>query len=448
MSEPLEIAPIVARRRLIPRGAKQAVIVIVVLGAGVGGAVGLASLRKPPASDPPAPWAPLVETAPARSIDAPVSVAGHGTVRARTVVRVIPRVSGPVLEMHPGLVRGGHFGAGEPLFRIDDEDAARAVRDARAKADDAEAVLALADARVEEARARLEDAVREVARQRELVADELADRRALEQAELAELLVRRQLDGLIAQRRSADVGRRAAAIGIERAEAERRRTVVSVPFAGRVLEEDLDVGQYLQAGAPVATVYGTDSLEVLVPFGDADLGWISVPGGRARGDGEAGSPARIVGRQGGVERTWTGQVVRLEAEVDARSQMTGTVIDVAGDAAAGDDGPPRPGLFVRVEIEGRRLDGLAVPRRAVRDGRRLWVITDGKLRFREVEIVRADRELAYVRGGVAAGDQVVVSQLEAVTDGMAVRVVPAGARGGPRVSSASGDGESEEDDGR
>jgi len=82
--------------------------------------------------------------------------------------------------------------------------------------------------------------------------------------------------------------------------------------------------------------------------------------------------------------------------------------------------------FVRAEIEGRVAHGvLIVPRASMRDGERLLVV-DGqsRLREREGEILRIDRDDVLVRTKLEPGDRVVVSPLQVVVDGMRVRPQP------------------------
>ena len=83
-----------------------------------------------------------------------------------------------------------------------------------------------------------------------------------------------------------------------------------------------------------------------------------------------------------------------------------------------------PGTFVEVEISGRTLNNvIPVPRHAIREGNTVWVLDDGVLEVRSVQLARTDREQALVQDGLAPGDQVVVSTLDAVTDGMTARTV-------------------------
>ena len=54
--------------------------------------------------------------------DVPVVVNGHGEVVARVAVDVVPQVAGQVVKIHPSLVAGGFFSAGEVLVVIDPRD--------------------------------------------------------------------------------------------------------------------------------------------------------------------------------------------------------------------------------------------------------------------------------------------------------------------------------------
>ena len=67
------------------------------------------------------------------------------------------------------------------------------------------------------------------------------------------------------------------------------RTKVTAPFAGFVQEESVDVGQIVAAGQPVARIFATDAVEVIVPLSDADAALIPGLWSLAAGDGNRGS---------------------------------------------------------------------------------------------------------------------------------------------------------------
>jgi len=373
--------------------ALKLVIPIVVLIAGIAAAAMLASARKaPPRVDRP-PLGPLVEVMSSEVTDMPVVVTGHGEVVAKVAVDVVPQVNGQVVETHPSLVAGGFFKAGEVLVVID-------ARDYELALERAEAAVARAKVTLER-----EQAEAEVAR------EEWND---LHPGEEPTALVIRE-----PQIRQAEAELAAAVADLSVSKLNLERTRISLPFDGVVVSEIVDVGQFVGNGSRLATVYGTDVVEVRVPFDTRELAWFDVP---TRGN-RAGSEVEISVSFGGTRSTWEGRVTRMEAQVDQMSRMVHVVVEVPQPYDTSDERPALlPGSFVDVRILGRTLRNVvSVPRYAVHEGERVWVFADGKLGIREVEVLRSDRQQALISSGLEEGDLVIVSSLDAVTDGMTVR---------------------------
>ena len=61
-------------------------------------------------------------------------------------------------------------------------------------------------------------------------------------------------------------------------------------------------------------------------------------------------------------------------------------------------------------------------RTALRGKVRVWVVQDGKLAFRAVNVVYADKDKAIISEGLQSGEQVITSLLAGVIDGMGVEV--------------------------
>ena len=81
-----------------------------------------------------------------------------------------------------------------------------------------------------------------------------------------------------------------------------------------------------------------------------------------------------------------------------------------------------PGIFAGVLIEGKTLlDAVAVPRDAIREGNKIWLVNDNRLHIQPLEIVRADKDFAYVVSGLPNNANVVISSLDVATEGMEVR---------------------------
>lgn len=370
------------------------ILPILVVLAGITGAILLASARKaPPRTERPSPG-PLVEVMEVRAEDVPVTVTGQGQVGAKVAVDLVPQVGGRVVYVSPSLVAGGFFRAGETLLGIEARDYELAVERARA-------AVARSQVALEQQRAEAE-----VARQ---------EWQALnpDSPPPSGLVVREP------QVRQAEAELAAAEADLQVARLNLDRTRISVPFDGVVASENVDVGQYVGPGQPVGRVYGTEAVEIRLPLESRELAWFAVPGGSSSEVTKALVEAEYAGRV----HTWEGSVTRMEAEVDPSSRMVNVVVEVRDPFDQKNSVPPLlPGTFVNVDIVGRiGEDLISVPRHAVHNGNQIWVFDGGTLRIREVEVARSDRETAFIRSGLVDGQSVVVSSLDAVTDGMKVR---------------------------
>jgi multidrug efflux pump subunit AcrA (membrane-fusion protein) len=108
--------------------------------------------------------------------------------------------------------------------------------------------------------------------------------------------------------------------------------------------------------------------------------------------------------------------------MDERTRMINVIVRVEAPYAT--KPPLAAGLFASVEIQGRTIPEAAiVPRAALRENDRVWVVDDtGRLAFRDIEVARLYPDRAILTDGLRAGERVVISPLNAVTDGMAVRI--------------------------
>jgi multidrug efflux pump subunit AcrA (membrane-fusion protein) len=89
--------------------------------------------------------------------------------------------------------------------------------------------------------------------------------------------------------------------------------------------------------------------------------------------------------------------------------------------------PLAVGLFVEAEIEGHAIDrAFVVPRDALREGNVVYVVdSEGRIHFRDVEVLRTERENVIVGTGLESGERICVTPLEAAINGMRVRVYEA-----------------------
>jgi RND family efflux transporter MFP subunit len=397
----MKIMPTVQEKIMNKKVVRQIVLVVLVLGAGFGFFKLLASMRKSPERGVQQAVVPLLNARVVKSENIQVIIPGFGTVQPKVEVTVIPQVSGKIIDCHEGFVNGGFFKAGEPLIVIEPDDYKLAVESA--------------DAVVKQA---------EVAYERELAEQKVA-RQEWEQIHPDEEpnspLVTRDL-----QVKFALADFKSAQAKLSNAKLDLERTTIKMPFSGRVSAESVDIGQYIPAGQPIATVYSTDAVEIAVPLSDTQLAWFDVPGGYNHGpnsvDGD-GAMVEVTAEFAGGTHCWSGQVVRTRGQIDPISRMVHVVVEVNDPFKPLKSRPPLvPGMFVEVDIQGRKIDkAIRVPRYAIRNGSDVWVEEEGELKIVDVEIVRMDREHAYIASGLSDGDVVIVSPLDIVTDGMKIK---------------------------
>jgi len=344
---------------------------------------------------------PMVQAMRVKTAARIVTIHGEGTVKPLREIQLVPEVNGKVVYAAPFLVDGGAFKNGQLLLRIDPEDYELAITLAAARVKDAESRLKVAEeeaaAAREEWRLLYKDNPKEAGQPPALVArqPQLAAARAKLAADRANL--------------------RKALLNLE-------RTRLKAPFEGRVSQENVDVGQYVSVGQPLASLFSTEAAEIIVPLEDAALFWFHVPG-FTPGTGP-GAAVRVSARIAGRVLTWPGRVVRAEGRLDERTRMVNVVIRVDKPYAAMP--PLAAGLFATVQIQGRTLQNAAlIPRAALRENSRVWVVeSDGRLKFRRVKVARVENQRALISSGLNNGELVVVSSLNVVSDGMQVRVAP------------------------
>jgi len=344
---------------------------------------------------------PVVEVVEARRAAVELEVRAQGTVVPRTETRLVTEVSGSVLEVSPRWVNGGFFEQGEVLLRIDTTDYLLAEKEAEMRVARARLVLAQ------------EEADAEIARQ------DWAIERGDE--EPPELVVRGP------QLAEATAALAAAGSALQRAHRDLERCAVVAPYPGRVRMKRVDLGEFVQRGSNLGTIYAVDYAEVRIPLPDAELAFLDLPlSYRGEEEESSGPEVTLLSQFAGQEFKWTGRVVRTEGELDPRSRMVIVVVQVDDPYGRSEmlDRPPLAiGMFVEALISGRSVpDAVSLPRTALRAEGRVYVLEDEDvLRIEHVDILRTERDRILIRDGLEPGTRVIVSPLEEAVDGMTVR---------------------------
>jgi RND family efflux transporter MFP subunit len=374
---------------------RKLVVPALVVAVAIFGAVTLLATSPKLVPSVPAPVPTTVRTVAVEPKAVRLTVASQGTVAPNTESDLIPEVSGRVTWMSPSLVTGGYFEKDAPLLRLDTQDYAAAVARARAG-------VTRTDAEHEHA---------------------AFEYKRLQSLEARRLVSQSQLENALRAARVAEAALRDARAALEQAERDLSRTAIAAPFTGLVRAEQVDIGQFVARGAPLAKIYATDFVEVRLPIADRQLQYLNVPPGHRGELPIDAQPATTLRADfAGQPVEWTGRVVRTEAEIDVKSRMVHVVARVQNDAQKT---PLSVGLFVDAEIEGLLVENVVVlPRVALRDGNQVLVVdAENRLRFRAIEPLRLHGDEVLIASGLAAGERVCVSPLQTAVDGMPVAPV-------------------------
>ncbi|MBV6500856.1 MAG: p-hydroxybenzoic acid efflux pump subunit AaeA [Prosthecobacter sp.] len=278
-------------------------------------------------------------------------VHSQGVVQPRTRSSLLPEVSGKVVEMSPSFRPGGFFAKEEVLLKLDTTDYETAEIIARAEVAQTEVVLAEEKARAEQAR---------------------ENWKALGRSGEPSAFVAR-----VPQVAQAEANLAAARARVLKAERDLERTVIRAPYAGQVLEQNVDVGQYVTQGTVLGRVFAVDYVEVRLPLPERESQFLKLPQ-PFRDQAVAATPKVILkATVGGRPVSWEGRVVRVESSLDQQTRQMMAVAQVTDPYASRPDGTPplTIGAFVEADIAGEKLENVfIIPRQAVRAGNEIILI--------------------------------------------------------------------------
>ncbi|MBT8062508.1 MAG: efflux RND transporter periplasmic adaptor subunit [Gammaproteobacteria bacterium] len=363
----------------------------------------------------------LVDTIEAQVKTLNFKVYSQGTVRPRTQTSLVSEVSGKVVSVSDDFIAGGFFREGEVLLQIDPSDYATAVKRA-------EAALASRQAKLADEQARSEQALRDW-------------RNLGRKGEPSDLVLRKpQLQDAVANVNAAEAD-------LQKARRDLQRTRITVPYDGLLKEKLVDIGQYVTPGTRLGVSFSIESAEVRLPLSKDDVAFLQLPSA-VEAQETPFPPTTLYSTEAGTVRQWQAQIIRTEGVVDEVSRViyaVAEVIDPYGVLGISQQDELRVGTFVKAEIEGVAAENVVVLPRFVLQGDNTVLVanSDNKLEVRKVAVVRAEPSLVYLSDGIAGGERVVTTTLEAPIPG--TRLTVAGANpaepepGTNAVVSAAGD---------
>jgi RND family efflux transporter MFP subunit len=351
-----------------------------------------------------APRARDVRVVPAAEVRVPRTVAVTGTLAAEDQVVLSLKVTGRLSDLMVDL--GSPVRSGEMVARLDPTDFRLRLQQAEAALHQARVRLGLppqgTDDRVEAERTAL-------VRQARAVLDEARlNRERMARLADQQLVARAQLDTAVAAEQVAEgryqdsleeVRNRQAVLAQRRSELELARqaladTVLTAPIDGMIRERRAAVGEYLAAGAPVATLVRIHPLRLVLAVPERSA--IGIRVGQEVRIGLEGDPA-----------TYRGRVARLSPSIQEQSRTLTVEAEVPNERGA-----LRPGAFARAEVVvAADQPAVFVPASAIvvfAGVEKVLIVQEGRAVERRVQTGRRESGRIEIVSGLAAGERVIV----------------------------------------
>lgn len=390
----------------------------------------------------------FVESFVAKKTDFPVSIITQGEVAPRIKSKIIPEVSGKIVEVSDNFFAGKFFKKDEVLLKLDPRDYEIALAKAKADLVKAETDLEQEKIRTQNFKTAIINSKNTLQKNILTLKEETArgEQALLDWKKLGrpgepgELVLRKpQMEAakaaVDAAKADIEMGERnlsltetllknsQAAVDAAKAEVRMReinleRCQIRAPFDGRIIAKSVDIGQYVSPGNPVADIYGIEAVEVMLPISPKELMFIDLPGISPKV--ENSNPEVVFSTQLGNETiTWKGLIDRSDSMVDSKSRQYNVIGQVKNPFEG--EHTLKPGTFVKAEIKGKTLENVFVlPISAVRESSFVWSIdNEMKLNKQPVKIIWRNLDTAVVTG-LNDGEKICRTALTFARNGLVV----------------------------
>jgi RND family efflux transporter MFP subunit len=404
---------------------------------------------EPPSQTPLAEREKTVRVMEVRPVEFVPSVTGYGSVEPEKSWDAVAQVSGRIIYLHPNLRSGAILPKDTVIIRINPEDYEIALRQSQASLEGSRAKLA--ELQIQQASAQdslaiekrsLELTRKDIERKRDLVQRNTVSALTVEEAERVLLTqqarvqdlensIRRYPSQIDAQREQINADEAA----LETARLNLERTVISLPFDGRIATASVEETQFVSAGASLATADAISGAEVKAEISQASFrafASLTAPpdfsppqlsdNALAEAIEKIGWTAEVRLNSDDRPAKWPARVVRTSDTINPQTRTVGVIVYVErpyADIRPETKPPLVKGMFVEVEIRGRPIrDAIVIPRAAIRNGKVYIADEDNRLRIREVTVQVEQGGKALISGGIAPGDRLVLSEFSPAIEGM------------------------------
>ncbi|RDH81409.1 MAG: HlyD family secretion protein [endosymbiont of Galathealinum brachiosum] len=386
----------------------------------------------------------------ARNIPFRSRITAYGNVEPAITLNGMAEVSGKVSYVHPNLKSGEAIPAGTLVVRIEAKDYTVSLKQTEAdlrasrsalkeltedeKSTKRSLVLAKKNLKVGEA---------EYTRIEKIWKQRVISKSTLDAEEQKVLQLRQQVEELQGKINSYDSRKQSVKSQIIRAEQEVKnrqtilgRTEVTLPFDARIGTVNIEKNEFVSVGSVLFEAIDLKGVEInahlpmdsmrklVTHLQDTPLAGQQIAhGGRINDSLGLVATARLVNGMPGA--VWEAHVLRLSDSIDPTRQTLGIVVGVDDPyekIIPGIRPPLIKGMYTAVDIFAPVHSAMVIPRKAVHQGRVYIANTDNTLSIRDIDIRLIQAELVVVSNGLEEGEQVIITDMIPVIEGMPLQV--------------------------
>ena len=341
----------------------------------------------------------LVEVETVHSDQHPVEITGTGQVQASRTQSIKSEVSGRITWLSEHFYPGAHIKKGTVIAKINTEDYALKLSNAKIQLRQREVALM-----VEEAKGR--------AAQTELVVmqNSMSDTTLTDEESS---IIRRQ-----PQLQSAIADVELAKNSVKQAQLDYDRSIIKCPFDAVVQSTGVTMGDYVSGATAIASIVATDEYWVTLSLNASNVGWLNLsqPLDKLK--------AEIRYDIGGKTVTRQAKVKSLLPAVENLGRMVQVLLSIPDPLGEPADSPLLVGTFVHASIYAKDLlESIEIPRSMVREGNLAYVCSkENKLVIRTLTTPYRTDTHVYVTDGLSDGDRIVTTMISSPVEGRKLRV--------------------------
>ena len=200
---------------------------------------------------------------------------------------------------------------------------------------------------------------------------------------------------------------------VEAARLRLTRSEITAPVSGVIVQRDIEPGEVLGPGSPVAVLHDTAVLRATIGIPETDISFFSV-----------GSPA-AVSLDAYPDRSFDGRITYIAPTATRPRRSFEAEVEVENA-----DGTLRSGLIVRTGLQRRVFeDAVVVARDALveRDGiLHAFVLEDGTAGLRSITLGPDEDDRVVITAGLEVGETLITNGHRDLVDGQPVRVASRG----------------------